>query len=121
MKQTNITSFEELLNYIETSEVSIPDIHKICLETLDHRILFYYDKNELIKYDNVDGGDSFRYSLGNRDKIKYFVLSVYNQDGVTIPDMPDYFIHIQFIIRKKDETKLILNKVLEYNKENNSK
>jgi hypothetical protein len=47
-----------------------------------------------------------------------FVLSVYNQDGVTIPDMPDYFIHIQFIIRKKDETKLILNKVLEYNKEN---
>ena len=76
------------------------------------------NKNELIKYDNVDGGDSFRYSLGNRDKIKYFVLSVYNQDGVTISDMPDYFIHIQFIIRKKDETKLILNKVLEYNKEN---
>jgi hypothetical protein len=75
------------------------------------------NKNELIKYDNVDGGDSFRYSLGNREKIKYFVLSVYNQDGVTISDMPDYFIHIQFIIRKKDETKLILNKVLEYNKE----
>jgi hypothetical protein len=75
------------------------------------------NKNELIKYDNVDGGDSFRYSLGNREKIKYFVLSVYNQDGMTISDMPDYFIHIQFIIRKKDETKLILNKVLEYNKE----
>ncbi len=31
--------------------------------------------------------------------------------------MPDYFIHIQFIIRKKDATKLILKKVLEYNKE----
>jgi hypothetical protein len=59
------------------------------------------NKNELIKYDNIDCGDSFRYSLGNRDKIKYFVLSVYNQDGVTLSDMPDYFIHIQFIIRKK--------------------
>ncbi len=31
--------------------------------------------------------------------------------------MPDNFIHIQFIIRKKNETKLMLNKVLEYNKE----
>jgi hypothetical protein len=26
--------------------------------------------------------------------------------------MPDYLMHIQFIIRKVDETKLILNKVL---------
>ena len=31
--------------------------------------------------------------------------------------MPDYLMHIQFIIRKIDETKIILNKVLEYNKE----
>ena len=31
--------------------------------------------------------------------------------------MPDYLMHIQFIIRKMDETKIILNKVLEYNKE----
>jgi hypothetical protein len=26
------------------------------------------DKNELILYNNIDGGDSFRYDLGNRDK-----------------------------------------------------
>ena len=75
------------------------------------------DKNELILYNNIDGGDSFRYDLGNRDKIKYFVLSVYDQNGNTITDMPDYLMHIQFIIRKIDETKLILNKVLDYNKE----
>jgi hypothetical protein len=75
------------------------------------------DKNELILYNNIDGGDSFRYDLGNRDKIKYFVLSVYDQNGNTIIDMPDYLMHIQFIIRKMDETKTILNKVLEYNKE----
>jgi hypothetical protein len=35
----------------------------------------------------------------------------------TITYMPDYLMHIQFITRKIDETKLILNKVLEYNKE----
>ena len=75
------------------------------------------NKNELILYENIDGGDSFRFDLGNRDKIKYFVLSVYDQNGNTISDMPDYFMHIQFIIRKVDETKLILNKVLDYNKE----
>jgi hypothetical protein len=61
------------------------------------------NNNELIRYDKIDGGDSFKFSLGNRDKIKYFVLSVYNQDGTTISDMPDYFIHVQFIIRKKNE------------------
>jgi hypothetical protein len=80
------------------------------------------NKNELILYENIDGasheGDSFRFGLGNREKIKYFILSVYNQDGNTINDMSEYFMHIQFITRKKKETNLILNKVLEYNKEN---
>ena len=32
--------------------------------------------------------------------------------------MTDYFMHIQFIIRKKDETKILLNKVIEYNRDN---
>ena len=75
------------------------------------------DKNESILYNNIDGGDSFKYALGNRDKIKYFILSVYDQNGNTITDMPDYFMHIQFIIRKVNETTIILNKVLDYNKE----
>ena len=76
------------------------------------------NKNELISYENIDGGDSFRFDLGNRDRIKYFVLSVYDQDGNTIQDMTDYFMHIQFIIRKKDETKILLIKVIEYNRDN---
>jgi hypothetical protein len=75
------------------------------------------NKNELLLYENVDGGDSFRFDLGNRDKIKYFVLSVYDQDGNTITDMTDYFMHVQFIIRTNNEVPLILNKVLDYNKE----
>ena len=62
------------------------------------------NKKELISYENIDGGDSFRFDLGNRDRIKYFVLSVYDQDGNTIQDMTDYFMHVQFIIRKKNET-----------------
>ena len=73
----------------------------------------------MISYENIDGGGSFRFNLGNRDRIKYFVLSVYDQDGNTIQDMADYFMHNQFIIRKKDETKVLLNKVIEYNRDNN--
>ena len=53
----------------------------------------------------MDGGDGFRFDLGYRDRIKYFVFSIYDQDGNTIEDMTDYFMHIQFIIWKKDETK----------------
>jgi hypothetical protein len=75
------------------------------------------NKNELLLYENVDGGDSFRFDLGNREKIKYFVLSVYDQDGNTITDMTDYFMHVQFIIRTNNEVPLILNKILDYNKE----
>ncbi len=71
----------------------------------------------MFKYENVDGVDSFKFSLGNGDTIKYFVLSVYNQDGTTISDMSDCFLHIQYIIGRKNETSLISNKVLEYSKE----
>ena len=75
------------------------------------------NKNELILYENIDGGDSFRFDLQNRERIKYFTLSVYDQDRNTISDMSDYFMHIQFIIKNNDETKLILTKMLDYNKE----
>jgi hypothetical protein len=59
------------------------------------------NKNELIKYDNIDWGYSFNFSLGNRDKIKYFVLSVYNQDGATISDMPDYLYIFNLLLEQK--------------------
>jgi len=75
-------------------------------------------KHELIKYENIDGNESFIFDLGNRDRIKYFTLSIYDQDGNTITDMTDYIIHIQFVIKKKDETKQLLKKSIEYNKEN---
>ena len=64
-------------------------------------------REKVVYVPNIDGGDSFRFDLGNREKIKYFVLSVYDQNGNTITDMSDYFVHIQFILRNINETNLI--------------
>jgi len=75
------------------------------------------DKNELIVYENIDGGESFRFDLGTKNTIKYFVLSVYDQNGNTINDMSEYSMNLQFIIRKKDQTKDLLVKLIDYNKE----
>ena len=71
----------------------------------------------LLEYQNVDGGDSFRYNLGNKDRIKYFILSVYDQDGNTISDMTDYIIHMQFTINKKNQTDTLLKSLIDYNKQ----
>lgn len=75
------------------------------------------DKNELIIYENIDGGESFRFDLGTKNTVKYFVLSVYDQDGNTINDMSEYSLNLQFIIRKKDQTKDLLVRLIDYNKE----
>ena len=64
-------------------------------------------KGYLIDYQNIDGGDSFKFTLGNNDRIKYFILSVYDQDGNTISDMTDYIIHIQFTINKKSQQEIL--------------
>ena len=71
----------------------------------------------LITYQNIDGGDSFKYTLGNNDRIKYFILSVYDQDGNTISDMTDYIIHIQFTINKKSQQEQLLKTLIDYNKQ----
>ncbi len=65
-------------------------------------------KGYLIDYQNIDGGDSFKYTLGNNDRIKYYILSVYDQDGNTITDMTDYIIHIQFTINKISQQEILL-------------
>ena len=45
--------------------------------------------------------------------IKYFVLSVYDQDRNTIQDMADYFMHIQFIIEYNRDKYIILGYILD--------
>jgi hypothetical protein len=74
-------------------------------------------KGYLIDYQNIDGGDSFKYTLGNNDRIKYFILSVYDQDGNTITGMTDYIIHIQFTINKISQQELLLKSLIDYNKQ----
>ena len=74
-------------------------------------------KGCLITYQNIDGGDSFKYTLGNNDRIKYFILSVYDQDGKTISDMTDYMIQIQFTINKKNQQEQLLKTLIDYNKQ----
>ncbi len=73
------------------------------------------DKNELILYELND--DSYRYTINNHN-IKYFTLSCYNQDGITITDMPEFSLHLQFIINKKNIIEEQNNKLIEYNREN---
>ena len=74
-------------------------------------------KGYLLDYQNIDGGDSFKYNLGNKNSIKYYILSVYDQDGNTISDMTDYIIHMQFTINKKSNTDLLLKTMIDYNKQ----
>jgi hypothetical protein len=74
-------------------------------------------KGYLIDYQNVDGGDSFKYTLGNTDRIKYFILSVYDQDGNTITDMTDYIIHIQFAINRKSRKEELMRSMIDYSKQ----
>ena len=73
-------------------------------------------KNSLIKYENIDGGDSFQYFLGNSDRIKWFSLNIYDQDMNIIPDFPDYYLHIQFNIREKLQNNELLTQNIEYSK-----
>ena len=71
----------------------------------------------LISYENVDGGDSFQYSITNMRNIHSFKLSVYDQNMNLIPDMPDYLMHIQFNIRRKEQIISLLKNVIDYMKE----
>ena len=74
-------------------------------------------KGYLIDYQNIDGGDSFKYTLGNPEKIKYFTLSVYDQDGNTITDMTDYIIHLQFEVNNKSKKEVLMTTLIDYNKQ----
>ena len=74
-------------------------------------------KGYLLDYQNIDGGDSFHFDLGNKNTIKYFILSVYDQDGNTINDMTDYIIHMQFMINKISQTDILMKSMIDYNKQ----
>ena len=71
----------------------------------------------LINYDNTDGGDSFQYTISHLNSIHSFRLSVYDQNMNIIDDMPDYLMHIQFNIKRKEQIIPLLKNIIDYLKE----
>ena len=71
----------------------------------------------LINYNNVDGGDSFQYTISNLNSIHSFRLSVYDQNMNIIEDMPDYLMHIQFNIKRREQIISLLKAIIDYLKE----
>jgi len=47
--ETKIETFQDLINFIETTDISITEIAKLCKETIDLYIVFYTDKEEVLK------------------------------------------------------------------------
>ena len=62
--------------------------------------------NNLLEYNNEDGGDSFQYRLANVEQITWFTLTVLNQDNELIPNFSDYILMLQFIRHKTEEGKV---------------
>ena len=71
-------------------------------------------KNGLLQYENIDAGDSFHFLLCNVDRIKYFTLQVFDQNMNPISDLPDYDMHLQFIVHQRDKTEKQLHSLIEY-------
>jgi len=74
--------------------------------------------NGLLQYNNIDSGDSFQYRLANIEQVRWFNLSIYNQDDELIPNFSDYILLLQFV-RHKTENKLesLLNSLVDYVKQ----
>jgi hypothetical protein len=47
--EKNIETFEQLMEFIEMNDVSITQIAKLTKETIDLYILYYSDKDEVIR------------------------------------------------------------------------
>ena len=71
----------------------------------------------LINYNKNDSGDSFQYTISNLNSIHSFRLSVYDQNMNIIDNMPDYLLHIQFNIKRKEQIIPLLKAIIDYLKE----
>jgi hypothetical protein len=88
----NLSTNSTILDNIETGNVQNSLI--ACNITVD------VPSYSLLKYENIDGGNSFSYILLDKE-IKYLNLLVKNQSKEFI-DIPDYDVTIQFIIRNRN-------------------
>ena len=76
------------------------------------------NKNELTSYENVDSGDSFRFDLGNRDRINILFFQFMTKMETPYKIWQIISCIFKFFIRKTKCNKILLNKVIEYNRDN---
>ena len=65
-------------------------------------------------YDNADSNASFQYTVTRIENINNFTISVFNQDGYIIEDMPDWSMCLQFERHVKDDSVTLLRQIKEY-------
>jgi hypothetical protein len=71
--------------------------------------------NNMIVYNNEDGGNSWYFRCNRQETITSICLSIRDQYGVLIPNFPDSHIVLQFSKRlKNDKYGSILEKMLDY-------
>jgi len=71
--------------------------------------------NNMIVYDNADGGNSFYYRCNRQETITSLCLTIRDQYGQLIPNFPDSHIILQFSKRLRyDKYGSILEKILDY-------
>ena len=71
--------------------------------------------NNMIVYNNEDGGNSWYFRCNRQETITSICLSIRDQYGVLIPNFPDSHIVVQFSKRlKNDKYGSILEKMLDY-------
>jgi len=71
--------------------------------------------NNMVVYDNADGGNSWYFRCNRQETITSICLSIRDQYGVLIPNFPDSHIVLQFSKRlKNDKYGSILEKMLDY-------
>jgi hypothetical protein len=75
--------------------------------------------NNVLGYKNSDASNNFNYVLSNNNsgQINFFSLSILDQDLNLIDDLDDYFLHLQFIKMKKQNTDVLLLKLVDYIKD----
>ena len=75
--------------------------------------------NNVLGYKNSDASNNFNYVLSNNNsgQINFFSLPILDQDLNLIDDLDDYFLHLQFIKMKKQNTDVLLLRLVDYVKD----
>ena len=101
---------------LQVTENNLNNIQKSVFQPSN--ILFYKtidtDANKLLVYDNEDSNSSFQYTVTRIENINNFNISVFNQDGYIIEDMPDWSMCLQFERHVKDDSVTLLRQIKEY-------